>query len=118
MDTSALPVPGEADRPAGPIWNNDDAKVKCPTACLASNGTWNGQWTTTIPGKMSVCGCVVKSSDVAIRQRFDDYTGGYVIHCHFLGHEDRGMMWNVQTVCEGTGNQRFGQTQTSGTADN
>ena len=34
-----------------------------------------------------------------IRHRFDDYTGAYVIHCHFLGHEDRGMMWNVQTVC-------------------
>ncbi|MBW8878038.1 MAG: hypothetical protein JF614_24000, partial [Acidobacteria bacterium] len=23
----------------------------------------------------------------------------YVLHCHFLGHEDRGMMFGVQTVC-------------------
>ncbi len=36
---------------------------------------------------------------VVIRQRFEDYTGMYVLHCHFLGHEDRGMMLSVQTVC-------------------
>jgi FtsP/CotA-like multicopper oxidase with cupredoxin domain len=39
------------------------------------------------------------STEVVIRQRFEDYTGGYVLHCHFLGHEDRGMMLSVQTVC-------------------
>jgi FtsP/CotA-like multicopper oxidase with cupredoxin domain len=31
--------------------------------------------------------------------RFEDFTGEYVLHCHFLGHEDRGMMENVQVVC-------------------
>jgi FtsP/CotA-like multicopper oxidase with cupredoxin domain len=36
---------------------------------------------------------------VVLRQRFEDYTGMYVLHCHFLGHEDRGMMLSVQTVC-------------------
>jgi FtsP/CotA-like multicopper oxidase with cupredoxin domain len=36
---------------------------------------------------------------IVIRQRFEDYTGLYVLHCHFLGHEDRGMMLSVQTVC-------------------
>jgi hypothetical protein len=41
---------------AGPIWSNDDAKVKCPVAAAAANGVWNGQWTTTVFGKMSVCG--------------------------------------------------------------
>ncbi|MGH7752910.1 MAG: multicopper oxidase domain-containing protein, partial [Gemmatimonadales bacterium] len=110
QDSIALPVPtpggiasglgGPTDRPAGPIWSNDDAKVKCPKACLADNATWNGQWKTTIPDKLSVCGCEVKDTSVRIVQRFDDYTGAYVIHCHFLGHEDRGMMWNVQTVCD------------------
>jgi FtsP/CotA-like multicopper oxidase with cupredoxin domain len=119
QDSLSLPVPGESDRPAGPIWNNDDAKVRCPEACRADNATWNGQWTTTIPGKLSVCGCVIKSDDFAIRQRFDDYTGGYVIHCHFLGHEDRGMMWNVQTVCAEPGSRlSFGLTQPGGGADN
>ncbi len=37
---------------AGPIWNNDDAKAKCPAACKV---TWNGQWWTTVQGVMSVC---------------------------------------------------------------
>ena len=41
---------------AGPIWNNDDAKVKCPVAAAAVHGKWGGTWTTTVPGKMSVCG--------------------------------------------------------------
>lgn len=33
--------------------------------------------------------------------KFEDFTGEYVLHCHFLGHEDRGMMENVQVVCPG-----------------
>ena len=45
------------DIPAGPIWNNEDAKVKCPVACAAASRRWNGQWTTVIWGKQSVCGC-------------------------------------------------------------
>jgi hypothetical protein len=44
------------DVKAGPIWNDGDAKGKCPAVCT-NYGGWNGQWTTTEPGKMSVCGC-------------------------------------------------------------
>jgi FtsP/CotA-like multicopper oxidase with cupredoxin domain len=33
-----------------------------------------------------------------IRQRFLQFTGKYVLHCHILGHEDRGMMQNVLAV--------------------
>ncbi|WP_437714289.1 mannan-binding lectin [Sorangium sp. So ce448] len=40
---------------AGPIWNNDDAQTKCPSQLRRV--TWNGQWRTTEPGRMSVCGC-------------------------------------------------------------
>jgi FtsP/CotA-like multicopper oxidase with cupredoxin domain len=36
---------------------------------------------------------------VKIRTHFEDFTGQYVLHCHFLGHEDRGMMLGVQSVC-------------------
>lgn len=39
---------------AGPIWNNNDAQSKCPAVCGGLK--WNGQWTTTVPGQMSVCG--------------------------------------------------------------
>ncbi len=40
---------------AGPIWNQADAQRKCPQVAKANGGTWNGQWRTTVPGKMSVC---------------------------------------------------------------
>jgi FtsP/CotA-like multicopper oxidase with cupredoxin domain len=52
---------------------------------------------------------------VDIRHRFEDYGGIYVIHCHFLGHEDRGMMVNVQTRCQDA--DYFGTPQSSGLAD-
>lgn len=44
------------DVDAGPIWSNNDAQLKCPSVC-ENHGGWNGQWTTTEPGIMSVCGC-------------------------------------------------------------
>ena len=31
-----------------------------------------------------------------MRSRFVDYAGLYVLHCHILIHEDRGMMFSVQ----------------------
>jgi FtsP/CotA-like multicopper oxidase with cupredoxin domain len=37
---------------------------------------------------------------VELRHRYLEFTGEYVLHCHFLGHEDRGMMFGVQTVCK------------------
>ena len=42
---------------AGPIWSNDHAAQICSTVCSSKNLRWNGNWTTTIPGKMSVCSC-------------------------------------------------------------
>jgi FtsP/CotA-like multicopper oxidase with cupredoxin domain len=106
-DTFGLPsVNPKMDFPAGPIWNNDDAQQKCPKVCAAVKSdpprawTWNGNWTTTVPGEQSVCGCATTGNgSILIRQRFKDFTGDYVIHCHFLGHEDRGMMLGVQAVC-------------------
>lgn len=44
------------DVQAGPIWNNTDAQQKCVQTCKTKGG-WNGNWTTTVPGQMSVCGC-------------------------------------------------------------
>jgi FtsP/CotA-like multicopper oxidase with cupredoxin domain len=98
QDTISLPSGGCADVNAGPIWNQRDAEAKCPGVCSAQGQVWNGNWKTTVPGQQSVCGCCTVKS-VEFRSRFEDYTGGYVYHCHFLGHEDRGMMNNVQTVC-------------------
>jgi hypothetical protein len=39
---------------------------------------------------------------VKIRSRFLDFTGIFVIHCHILGHEDRGMMQLVEVVSNKT----------------
>ena len=39
----------------GPIWNQMDAERKCPEAARAAGASWTGQWSTTIPGRMSVC---------------------------------------------------------------
>jgi FtsP/CotA-like multicopper oxidase with cupredoxin domain len=103
QDTVALPAVNSSwDVKAGPIWNNADAQKKCPTVCSNKNGgTWNNQWKTTVPGKESVCGCSYTGNGyVLFRHRYLDFTGEYVLHCHFLGHEDRGMMFNVQTVCK------------------
>jgi FtsP/CotA-like multicopper oxidase with cupredoxin domain len=35
---------------------------------------------------------------VIIRQKYPDFTGTFVLHCHILAHEDRGMMQLVRIV--------------------
>jgi len=45
---------------------------------------------------------VVVPGHVKIRSRFDDFYGKYVLHCHILGHEDRGMMEIVEVVNDKT----------------
>lgn len=35
------------------------------------------------------------TSQVEIRTRYEDYVGSFVMHCHILDHEDRGMMEKV-----------------------
>jgi FtsP/CotA-like multicopper oxidase with cupredoxin domain len=35
-----------------------------------------------------------------MRSRFVDYYGDYVMHCHILTHEDRGMMFTVEVIPE------------------
>lgn len=92
-DTFGLPAVSTTpqDVNAGPIFSNQQAQQVCPGVCTQANANWNGQWTTTVPNQMSVCGCLPWGS-ITTRSRFLDFTGEYVVHCHFLGHEDRGMM--------------------------
>jgi hypothetical protein len=47
------------DVDAGPIFDNGQAPAACTKACGGVNLQWNGQWTTTQPGAMSVCGCCI-----------------------------------------------------------
>jgi FtsP/CotA-like multicopper oxidase with cupredoxin domain len=41
---------------------------------------------------------VITPGKVVIRQRYPDFTGTFVLHCHILPHEDRGMMELVRIV--------------------
>ncbi len=40
--------------PAGPLWNDEDAKAKAPKIAAAHQGKWTGQWNTVVPSQMSV----------------------------------------------------------------
>ena len=40
-----------------------------------------------------------EKGEALIRYVAREFTGEFVNHCHILGHEDRGMMHNVQAVC-------------------
>jgi len=51
----AVPAGNSVSVPVGPIWNQQDANTKCPGGL--AKVTWSGNWATTQPGKMSVCGC-------------------------------------------------------------
>lgn len=42
---------------AGPIFSNMQAQGICPGVCMSQGRTWNGNWRTTQPGRMSVCDC-------------------------------------------------------------
>lgn len=49
------------------------------------------------PGTPSICTLTIPGY-FKMRTRFSDYTGQYVLHCHILAHEDRGMMELVEVV--------------------
>jgi FtsP/CotA-like multicopper oxidase with cupredoxin domain len=57
-----------------------------PSARAIFTGTAPNQQVTVVPGYFKM------------RSRFVDYSGQYVIHCHILAHEDRGMMTIVEVV--------------------
>lgn len=61
-----------------------------------SNFLW--QDTIAIPPAKFVNNVMTKAGYVRIRQRFADFTGSYVQHCHMLAHEDRGMMQLLRVI--------------------
>lgn len=58
--------------------------IAIPPAVISTNN--DGQITNVTPGR------------IKIRQTYLDFTGTYVLHCHILAHEDRGMMQLVRVV--------------------
>ncbi len=41
-----------------------------------------------------------------MRSRFADFLGKFVLHCHILGHEDRGMMQLIQIAPKRIGSRQ------------
>jgi FtsP/CotA-like multicopper oxidase with cupredoxin domain len=69
-------------RPTGGfVWQDT---IAIPPAKIVTNK--DGKITNVTPGR------------VTIRQTYLDFTGTYVLHCHILAHEDRGMMQLVRVV--------------------
>ncbi len=81
---ATLPPAGKTE--PEPVWMDT---IALPQATLNPNAAPKNL-TTTIQ---------ITPVSLKLRQRYEQFTGQYVLHCHFLGHEDRGMMFSVQTVC-------------------
>jgi FtsP/CotA-like multicopper oxidase with cupredoxin domain len=76
--------------------------ITTPGATPYSPGK-NQIWQDTISlpaGKANADGSITPGS-VLIRHQFVDFTGTYVLHCHILAHEDRGMMQLVRVTPKG-----------------
>jgi FtsP/CotA-like multicopper oxidase with cupredoxin domain len=98
-------------------WNVDPAGNKITAVVQEFEPPY--PWFDTISLK---AGLLNRISETRILYRADDYTGATVLHCHFLAHEDRGMMTNVQLVCPtaggiGTSPIQFGTPRADGSAD-
>ena len=87
--------------PAGPCYVNPSDRATWKP-CRATELTAPYQWRDTfaIPAARqdSATGDRKVNGHFVMRSRFADYTGQFVMHCHILGHEDRGMMQMVAVV--------------------
>jgi FtsP/CotA-like multicopper oxidase with cupredoxin domain len=78
---------GAAD-PNAPLYAELNAAARTNRAPV-----WLDVVALPLPDKNDPAG---KPGYVVIRQRYADFTGRYVMHCHILGHEERGMMQLVR----------------------
>jgi FtsP/CotA-like multicopper oxidase with cupredoxin domain len=56
-------------------------------------------WSDVVPlpiADTTASGQVTTPGYVIIKQRYLNFTGEFVMHCHILGHEERGMMQNLK----------------------
>ncbi len=75
-----------------PEWHNFHIHIN-PYQVVAINGKpLRGQpyWADSL--------AIPPGSRITIRQRFADFTGRFVMHCHVLVHEDLGMMATVEVI--------------------
>jgi FtsP/CotA-like multicopper oxidase with cupredoxin domain len=88
-----IDTPSLKDSTKPPDDNNIQYSVYKPT----DNFIW--QDVIALPlAVMSSDGKQIWPGKITIRQTYLDFTGTYVLHCHILAHEDRGMMELVRVV--------------------
>jgi len=92
IETPSVPNPRN---PPGP-----DNPVTYSTYAPKDNYVW--QDVISLPGgQISADGKQIWPGRVTIRQTYVDFLGTFVLHCHILAHEDRGMMQLVRVVPDG-----------------
>lgn len=84
-DTFAIPIARQDTLPTSVCTE----VTKCPADIQKYTTCNSGTCKVTIPGNFK------------LRSRFADFTGQFVLHCHILAHEDRGMMQLVAVVEKG-----------------
>jgi FtsP/CotA-like multicopper oxidase with cupredoxin domain len=102
---STTPPPAGFLRP-GQCWvNPNDDKTFVPCAQPAKNappyGAKTNIWWDVFPIPAARQDATTKNlvpGYFVLRSRFVDYAGDYVMHCHILAHEDRGMMMTVEVA--------------------
>lgn len=94
---SGTPLPGQCKLDG----TNPSTWHPCPSAPSSYAAKTNIWWdvfpipdATTVPVGAPGAGALVHGY-FKLRSRFVDYPGAYVLHCHILAHEDRGMMVEV-----------------------
>jgi FtsP/CotA-like multicopper oxidase with cupredoxin domain len=88
-DSFAIPASREDNLPSSvcTVLSACPANIQKYTSCTEGP---NAACTVTIPGYYKM------------RSRFVDYPGQFVLHCHILTHEDRGMMELIEVVPDTT----------------
>jgi FtsP/CotA-like multicopper oxidase with cupredoxin domain len=72
--------------------------------CVATAPATHRPWWDVFPIPSALATKKIDGTKITIngyfklRSRFVDYPGWYVIHCHILAHEDRGMMTVVEVT--------------------
>jgi len=79
-----------------PVLSADGKSVSYSTYAPTKDFIWSD--VVPLPAGVVLSTGQVAESRVTIRQQFVDFTGTYVLHCHILAHEDRGMMQLVRVV--------------------
>ena len=79
-----------------PVKSQDGNSVTYTTTAPTGNLIW--QDVVAIPAAVQLTNGLLAQGRVTIRQHYADFTGTFVLHCHILAHEDRGMMQLVRIV--------------------